>query len=175
MPIDFDYKTLGIALFWLGLMVGVIKWIGRTLVEISGGEPRQPRRNRETTEARLEQLFVQTGAASYIAAQRGTTENEVVKLAQRETEVRGQETALRNAAALPIPVGTTKSLPNAGRMTGVAVKLHCPMCGEPLSDVPVPLPYAVECPECHRRINARGDGPSRMSIGVVEPRRPIES
>ena len=174
MSFDFDYKTLAIALFWLGIMVGLIKWIGRTLVEVSGGKlPRA--RQRDTTEARLEQLFVQSGAASFLAAQQGDPQTDAARRAQHEINVVAQETALRTAASAPIARGTTPALPNAGRMTGVAVLIYCPVCGEPVSDVPVPLPFAAECPGCHRRINARGDGPQRMSIVVVEPRRTISS
>jgi hypothetical protein len=170
---EFDYKSLAVAIFLLGGVVWLIKWIGRTLVEVSGGRPQAQKR--DTTEARLEQLFQQTGAANYLAAQRGEPQSEAARMAQHELNVVAQETALRVAAAAPIAPGTTPALPNVGRMTGVAVLIHCPVCGEPVSDVPVPLPFAVECPGCRRRLNARGDGPQRMSIVVTEPRRTIAS
>jgi hypothetical protein len=175
VSVEFDYKTLAIALFWLGVMVWLIKWIGRTLMEVSGGTPKPQRR--ETTEARLEQLFMQSGAASYLAAQRGggDSQTDAARMAQHELNVVAQETALRAAAAAPIAPGATPALPNVGRMTGVAVLIHCPVCGEPVSEVPVPLPFAVECPGCHRRLNARGDGPQRMSIVVTETRKTISS
>lgn len=57
-------------------------------------------------------------------------------------------------------------LPHAGHPLGTPVAIHCPSCGADLA--PEPLPFAIDCPGCHRRVNVRGDGPGRMSIVVVE-------
>jgi len=166
-----DLKYLFVAIFFGSGVVWLIKWIGRTLVEVSGAEPR----SKESSEARLARLFQESGAASYLAEQRRSASIDPSRIAQHERDVLAQETALRKSAAAPIAPGTTPPLPHAGRMTGVAMLIHCPACGEPVNDVPTPLPFAAECPGCHRRINARGDGPQRMSVVVIEPRRPIES
>lgn len=165
---------LGVSVF-IALFVGLIGWIRRTLREVSGSSPRQSSGARESTEMRLAKLFEETGAAAYVSAQRGGPPVSDTRLAEREQATRAQEAALRAAASAPIAPGATPALPNAGRMTGVAVLIHCPLCGEPVNEVPTPLPFAAECPGCRRRINARGDGPQRVSIVVVEPRRTLTS
>lgn len=169
---NFDYKPiLGVTVL-LSLFVGLIKWVGRTFREVSGTESKPRRSKNESTEDRLAKLFEQTGAAAYVAAQRAGPPASDAKIAEHERAVLAQETALRAAAHAPIPPGSTAALPHAGRMTGVAILIHCPMCGEPVNEIPTPLPFAVECPGCRRRINARGDGPKRISLVVSEPRAP---
>lgn len=163
-----DYKYLFQALFFLGVAIAIIKWIGRTMTDISGGRPR----DRESTEDRLERLFHQTGAASYLS-QTASPPPDPKKIAEHEREARAMEDALRASAHAPIAPGATPALPHAGRMTGAAILLHCPVCAKPLSEVPTPLPFAVECLGCHRRINARGDGPGRISVVAIEPRKSV--
>jgi hypothetical protein len=167
---NFDFKPLLGVTVLLSLFVWLIKWLGRTLREVSGSEPRAKRSKNESTEDRLAKLFETSGAAAYIAAQNAAPGTGDARIAEHERATRAQEASLRAAAHAPIAPGSTAALPHAGRMTGVAVLVHCPMCGEPVNEVPTPLPFAVECPGCHRRINARGDGPRRMSIVVSEPR-----
>jgi hypothetical protein len=169
--VNLDLKYIWVALFFLGAMVTLIKWIGRTLFEISGSEPR---RRRETTEMRLERLFIESGAANFVEGQNGQSSGNN-RIAEHERAVVAQEASLRAAAAAPIPRGTTSALPHAGRATGVAILLHCPACATQVNLTPTPLPFAAECPGCHRRINARGDGPNRLSLVVVEPRKSINS
>jgi hypothetical protein len=61
-----SFEYLAEALFFLGVLIWLVRWIGRTMLEISGSE--RSGGKRESTDVRLERLFQESGAASYIAA-----------------------------------------------------------------------------------------------------------
>ena len=152
------------ALFFLGVVIFLVKWIGRTLLEISGSdEPRQ------SSEAFVQQML-QSSAATHLVERGVMSHEQLAGLSEREREVLLAETARRVAATSQIPEGATAALPHAGHPLTKAIVVHCPSCGAPINRVAQSLPFAADCPQCGRRVSARGDGPGRMSVVVHGPR-----
>ena len=137
-----SYKYLAEAIFFLGVAIGLVKWIGHTLVETAG-----PKASRET-----EEMFLARMMSEHLAKNGGTG-------------------AGAGAGAGTGAAGPEGELKPVARATTGAITAHCPMCGAVLNSVPNVLPFAADCGWCGRHVNVRGDGPGRISVVAIEANR----
>ena len=141
-----SYKYLAEAIFFLGVAIGLVKWIGHTLVETAG-----PKASRES-----EEMFLARMMSEHLAKNGGAGAGGDAGI--------GAGGGAGNVAAGP--EGARKPV---ARATTGAITAHCPGCGAVLNTVPNLLPFAADCRGCGRRVNVRGDGPGRISVVAIEP------
>ncbi|HKS07449.1 MAG TPA: hypothetical protein VJR92_14175 [Gemmatimonadaceae bacterium] len=154
---QFSWIYLAEAILFLGIAIGIIKWIRKTLFELSPDSRPTTARERVVLES------IDNEAAKHLIERGLISTEQLSEMSDRERMMLLMATAKQIGAPPPTSVASPPIRP------AQTVSLHCPLCGAALTPAPQPIPYMSKCESCQKRVHIRADGVGRVSVVVSDP------